>query len=120
MATTPTASTVPAAIKSFDIGTIAEPVKFTVDGDEFEAIPSNRLPAGALAKYFTAINNNNLFEAQALFFAAVLTVESYKRFDDRLNSTEHPITIGILGDIAAWLLGEVYLQGEASEEAKPS
>lgn len=119
MATTKAATTT-TAVKSFNIGTISEPVKFTIDEDEFEAIPSNRLPAGALAKYFAAINDNNLFDAQALFFSAVLTAESYKRFDDRLNSTDRPITLALLGDVAAWLLGEVYLQGEATEEAKPS
>lgn len=114
------ATTKATTIKSFSVGTISEPVKFTVDEEEFEAIPSNRLPAGALAKYFAAINDNKLFDGQSLFFQAVLTEESYKRFDDRLNSTENPITFGVLGEVAAWLLSEVYLQGEATAEPTPS
>lgn len=113
MATTKT------TIKSFNMGVVSEPVKFTIDEDEFEAIPANRLPAGALAKYFTAVNANNLFDAQDFFFAAVLTEDSYKLFKDRLNSTDKPITINLLGEIATWLLGEVYLPGEVTEESKP-
>lgn len=105
-------------VKSFSIGAVSEAVKFTIDEEEFEAIPANRLPAGALAKYFTAINENKLFDAQDAFFAAVLVAESYKRFTDRLNSSETPITISLLGEISAWLLGEVYLQGEDTEESK--
>lgn len=107
------------AMKQFNIGTISDVVKFTIDEDEFEAIPANRLPAGSLAKYFASINANNLFEAQEYFFASVLTEESFKRFEERMNSNDSPITITLLGEIAAWLLGEVYLQGEATEESKP-
>lgn len=107
-------------IKTFNIGTISEPVKFLIDDDEFEAIPANRLPAGSLAKYFSAINDSKIFDAHDFFFTAVLTEESYKLFNDRLNSAEKPITIGVMGDVAAWLLGEVYLQGEATEKSKES
>lgn len=104
--------------KAFNISKVTEPVTFTIDADEFEAIPANRLPAGSLAQYFAAINNNSIFEAQDLFFKAVLTETSYKLFNDRLTSTENPITFSILTEIASWLLGEVYLQGEATEESK--
>lgn len=104
--------------KTFSIGTIGEPVTFLIDEDEFEAIPANRLPAGALAKYFAAINDSRIFDAHEFFFTAVLTEESYKLFNDRLDSVEKPITVGIMGDIAAWLLGEVYLQGEAESSKK--
>lgn len=104
--------------KFFSVGEISEPVRFSIDDDEFEGIPSNRLPAGALAKYFDAVNDSKLFEAQDFFFKTVLTEESYKLFNDRMNSTEKPITISVMGDVAAWLLGDVYLQGEAAEESK--
>lgn len=107
-------------IKTFSVGAISEPVVFNIDDDEFEAIPANRLPAGALAKYFAAINESRLFDAQEFFFQAVLTEESYKLFSDRLNSAEKPITIGVMGDVAAWLLGEVYLQGETTGEPAQS
>jgi hypothetical protein len=107
-------------IKTFNIGVVTEPVRFNIDEDEYEAIPANRLPAGSLAKYFEAINDNRLFEGQELFFKAVLTETSYKLYEDRINSTEKPITLGVLGEVSSWLLGEVYLQGEATEESKPS
>lgn len=107
-------------VKTFNIGAVAEPVKFVIDTDEFEAIPSNRLPAGSLADYFEAINDNKIFEAQDLFFKAVLTEASYKLFSDRMTSTENPITFTLLSDIASWLLGDVYLQGEATDDAKSS
>jgi hypothetical protein len=106
--------------KKFSISKVSEPVTFTVDDNEFEAIPANRLPAGALAKYFAAVNDNKIFDAQDLFFKAVLTEPSYKLFSDRLNSTETPITFSLLTEIASWLLSEVYLQGEASADAKQS
>lgn len=105
-------------MKTFNIGSISEPVRFMIDEDEFEAIPSNRLPAGVLAKYFEKVNESLIFEAHDLFFNAILTKESSKVFTERLNSVDNPITTGVLGELATWLLGEVYLQGEASAEAK--
>lgn len=107
-------------MKQFSVGKVAEPVQFTIDDDEFEAIPSNRLPAGALAKYFEKINDSKIFDAHEEFFKAVLKEDSYKLFAERMDSTEKPITISIMGDVAAWLLGDIYMQGEASEESKPS
>lgn len=107
-------------IKTFHIGAVSEPVTFAIDEDTFEAIPANRLPAGVLAKYFEKINDSKIFEAHELFFNAILTEESSKRFIDRLDSTDNPITTGVLGDLATWLLGDVYLQGEASAESKES
>jgi hypothetical protein len=105
--------------KTFNVTKTEEPITFDVDGEEFEAIAADRLPAGALASYFQHINDGNLFKAHDVFFETVLTEDSYKRFNDRLNSKETPITISVLGDIAAWLLGDEYMGGKASEEAKP-
>lgn len=105
--------------KTFNVTKTAEPITFDVDGEEFEAIPADRLPAGALADYFQHINEGNLFKAHDSFFKVVLNDDSYKRFNDRLNSKEDPITVSVLGDIAAWLLGDEYMGGKATEEAKP-
>lgn len=105
--------------KTFNVTKTEEPITFDVDGEEFEAIPADRLPAGALAEYFQNINDGNLFKAHDAFFKTVLTEDSYKRFDARLNSTDSPITIVVLGEIAAWLLGDEYMGGKATEEAKP-
>ena len=104
--------------KTFNVTKTEEPITFNVDEDEFEAIPADRLPAGALATYFQLINEGNLFKAQDAFFETVLTEDSYKRFNDRLNSKDNPITVQVLGDIAAWLLGDEYMGGKASEDAK--
>ncbi len=104
--------------KTFNVTKTEEPITFDVDGEEFEAIPADRLPAGALASYFQHINDGNLFKAHDSFFEVVLTEDSYKRFNERLNSKENPITVSVLGDIAAWLLGDEYMGGKASEEAK--
>jgi hypothetical protein len=105
--------------KTFNVTKTAEPITFDVDGEEFEAIPSDRLPAGALADYFQHINAGDLFKAHDSFFVTVLTEDSYERFTARLNSKENPITIQVLGDIAAWLLGDEYMGGKAGEEVKP-
>jgi hypothetical protein len=104
--------------KTFNVTKTDEPITFDVDGDEFEAIPADRLPAGALATYFQHINEGNLFKAHDAFFETVLTEDSYKRFNARLNDKANPITINILGDIASWLLGDEYMGGKATEEDK--
>lgn len=106
--------------KTFNVTKTEEPITFTVNGEDFEAIPADRLPAGALATYFQHINDGNLFKAHDSFFETVLTEDSYKRFNDRLNDKENPITVGVLGDIAAWLLGDMYMSGKTSDEPKPS
>lgn len=105
--------------KTFNVTKTDEPITFAVDEDEFEAIPADRLPAGSLADYFQNINEGNLFKAHDSFFSAILTEDSYTRFNERLHSKEKPITVQILGDIAAWLLGDEYLGGKATEEPKP-
>lgn len=107
--------------KKFSVGEVSEPVVFEIDEDSFEAIPSNRLPAGQLAKYFSLINDSRIFDAHEHFFKTVLTEDSYKLFSERMESVENPITVNVMGDVAAWLLGEVYMQGEApTAESKPS
>lgn len=104
--------------KTFSVTKTDEPITFDVDGEEFEATPADRLPAGALATYFQHINEGNLFKAHDAFFETVLTEDSYKRFNERLNSKDNPITISVLGDIAAWLLGDEYMGGKAGDEDK--
>lgn len=105
-----------ASKKTFNVTKTEAPITFDVDGEEFEALPSDRLPAGALATYFQHINDGNLFKAHDAFFETVLTEDSYKRFSDRLNDKENPITVSVLGDIAAWLLGEEYMGNKDSKE----
>lgn len=104
-------------MKKFNAAKASEAVTFEVDDDTFEAIPATSLPANVLAVYFQNINEGKLFEAHEGFFKTVLTEESHKAFADRLSSTEKPINIILLGEIASWLLGEVYMGGN-SEESK--
>lgn len=101
-------------MKKFSVSKVSEPVKFIVDEDEFEAVAPARLPAGILGKYFEQINAGQLFGANEEFFKEVLTEESFKLFQDRLSSKESPINIKVLGEVASWLLSEVYM-GEATE-----
>lgn len=107
------------AKKVFNAAKASEPVTFAIDDDEFEAIPATTLPAGVLAQYFQDINEGKLFDAHNGFFKHVLTEDSYKIFADRLQSKEKPITVTLLGEIASWLLGEVYMGGN-TEESKQS
>lgn len=104
--------------KTFNVTKTEESIVFDVNEEEFEALPADRLPAGALATYFQHINDGNLFKAHDVFFETVLTEDSYKRFNDRLNDKENPITIGVLGDIAAWLLGDMYMGSKEAEKSK--
>lgn len=106
------------AKKTFNAAKASEAVTFAIDDDEFEAIPATSLPAGVLAQYFQDINEGKLFDAHSGFFKEVLTEDSYKVFSDRLTSKEKPITVTLLGEIASWLLGDVYMGGN-TEESKP-
>lgn len=107
--------------KSFSVGKVSEPVVFTIDEDEFTAIPANRLPAAAIAKYFQFLNDSKIFDGHDHLFKTVLTEESAKLFFERLESVEKPITVNVMGDVAAWLLGEVYMgSGEDGGESKPA
>lgn len=99
------------AVKKFGLAKATAVVSFNVDDDVFTAIPANRLPAGVLAEYFEDVNEGKLFEAHDKFFEAVLTEDSWKVFSERLNSKEKPITVTLMGDIAAWLLGDCYMGG---------
>lgn len=107
------------AKKVFNAAKATEAVTFEIDDDSFEAIPATTLPAGVLAQYFQDINDGKLFDAHNGFFKEILTEDSYKVFADRLKSKEKPITITLLGEIASWLLGDVYMGGN-TEESKQS
>lgn len=100
-------------MKTFNIIKTDQSFTFTVDKDLFEAIPADKVSASLLASYFQHIMDGNLFKAHDFFFETVLTEESYKRFNDRLNSKTNPITIFVLGDIAAWLIGDQFLGGKS-------
>lgn len=105
-------------MKIFEQSGSTEEVKFSVDGDEFTAIPPRSLPANALIRYAETVAAGKLFEAHERFFADVLTVEGYDLFYKRLDSGEVPININTMISIASWLVGDVY-GGNPTDPAKP-
>lgn len=111
------------SMKTFTSKPQAEPVTFTIDEDEFEAIPANQLPGGVVNEYFKKVSKGEIFEAHEDLFKFVLTEESYKIFQERYTTkNEQPITITMLGEVAAWLLGTVYMgeDGGTDQEAASS
>lgn len=107
-----------ASPRTFNVTKTSLPIIFTVGNDDFEAIPADSLSAGVLTKYFQEINEGNLFKAHDAFFKTALTEDSYKRFNDRLNDKENPITISVLGDSTAWLIGDEYSGGKSFGRAQ--
>ena len=110
-------------MKTFTSKPQAEPVTFNIDEDEFEAIPSNQLPGGVVNEYFKKVSKGEVFEAHEELFKFVLTEESYKIFQERYTTkNDKPITITMLGEVAAWLLGSVYMgeAGDTDQEAASS
>lgn len=100
-------------MNTFNITKTDQPIIFTIGNEDFEAIPAEKLSANVIARYFQEINEGNLFKAHEEFFQAVLTLESYERFNTRLNFKKDPITIFTLGDITSWLIGEEFLGGKS-------
>lgn len=100
-------------MKTFKVTKTNEPIIFEVNDEKFEAVPADNLSAGILSEYFQNINEGNLFKAHDYFFKTVLIEESYERFYTRLNSKTNPITVKVLGDITAWLLGDEYMGGKS-------
>lgn len=98
---------------TFNILKTDQPIVFTIDKENFEAIPAACLSAGEIAKYFQCLADGSLFKAHDDFFQTVLTEESYMRFNKRLNSKDNPITVKTLGDISSWLLGDEYFGGKS-------
>lgn len=110
-------------MKTFTSKPQEDPVKFVIDEDEFEAIPANLLPGGVVNEYFKKVSKGEIFEAHEDLFKFVLTEESYKVFQERYTTkNDQPITITMLGEVAAWLLGSVYMgeAGDTDQEAASS
>lgn len=109
-------------MKEFTSKPQSEPVTFKIDEEEFEALPANQMPGGVLDAYFKKIKEGEVFDAHLNFFKFALTEESYKRFEDRYaNKNDRPITITMLGEVATWLLGSVYMGEDGDgEQEQPS
>lgn len=92
--------------KSFSSSDALDKVTFDVDGEDFIASPPNRLPANVLIRYSEKVQEGKLYEAHQEFFSKVLEEDSGTRFNHRLNSSDNPITLAMMIEIAEFLINE--------------
>ena len=90
--------------KSFSTSDALEAVDFDIDGEDFVAVPPNRLPANVLIRYSEKVQEGKLYEAHQQFFAGVLEEDSAQRFEHRLNSKENPIPLALMIEVAEYLV----------------
>lgn len=93
--------------KSFKTSEALESVTFDVDGEDFIALPPNRLPANVLIRYSETVQDGKLYEAHKDFFNKVLVDDSAVRFEQRLNSgadDKVTVTLPMMIEIAEYLI----------------
>lgn len=93
--------------KSFKTSEALENVTFDIDGEDFIAVPPNRLPANVLIRYSETVQAGKLYEAHKDFFGKVLEEESGLRFEKRLNGStddKTPVTLALMIEIAEYLI----------------
>jgi hypothetical protein len=95
-------------IKEFLTSERDEPTKFKVDDDVFVAVAPNKLPANVLISYAETMAIGRVRSAHIRLFADVLEEDSHKVFAERMNSTENPVTLTMMADVANWLVEEIY------------
>jgi hypothetical protein len=87
-----------------------EPVSFTIDGEEYLAVPL--LPGEALLRMAKLAGGGESPGAAAgaviEFLDTALVPESAERFAERFRSTENPITIEEAASVVRWLVEDVY------------
>lgn len=94
----------------------AEPVRFSMDGDVFDAVPE--IPATmmvGLVKKFAGLNDADgdpitRFEQALDVLRQLLTPDSRETFERRLSDSANPIGLRQVTELVQWLLGEVYGQ----------
>lgn len=94
-------------MKKFNVADAKEPIEFQVGNDTFYAMAPENVPANILIRYTEQIQDNKLFEAHKVFFGRVLIGESADQFVHRMDSTENPINLSIMIQVAEWLI-EMY------------
>lgn len=93
--------------KSFSTSEALENIEFDIDGEDYVAVPPNRLPGYVLIQYSETVQAGKLYEAHKLFFNQVLVGDSKERFDARLKSGDDekaPITLAMMIEIAEYLI----------------
>lgn len=100
----------------------AEPVRFSMDGDIFDAVPE--IPANLMVdlvdKLTTpATDPSGQFKQALDVLRQLLTPDSRETFERRLSDPANPISLPQLTELTSWLLGEVY-GGRPTQPPSPS
>lgn len=92
--------------KVFKTAVAQEPLEFEIDGDSFTAIAPNRLPGNVLISYVEDITEGHVYLGHKKLFEKSLLPESAEKFAARLDSTENPINLQQMIEVAEWLVEE--------------
>lgn len=85
----------------------AEPLSFKLHDEEFNCLPV--VQGKVLLDLVAESNVDDPVKSAGIidkFFAAVLTDESYARFEDLLHDKNRIVTVDTLADITGWLVEE--------------
>lgn len=85
----------------------SDPIKFALHGQEFECHP--RLQGKTLLQFVELANSDDAgssAKVTRVFFEKVMDAETYKRFDELLDSPDTIVTVESLGEIIGWLIEE--------------
>lgn len=91
-------------MKIFEIAKSTQPLEFQVGAELYTAYPPEELPAYVLIEYSELVQAGKIHDAHKAFFAKTLLPESHTAFNARLTSHENPITLGIMVQVAEWLV----------------
>lgn len=91
-------------MKEFKVSNSSEKIAFKIGDDVFYAVAPDRLPGNVLIRYAEELTNNNLYKANSNFFNRVLVKDSSSLFNERLDSTENPITLDTMMAVVEWLM----------------
>ena len=108
-------------MKQFKVARSAkEGVRFKIDNDEFVALPAEDLPGGILLDLGAAASGNPQEQSLALlsFLRLALEPDSVDLLERRLRDPRNPIPLTMIGEVAGWLMEEVY--GRPTEPSVPS
>lgn len=94
-------------MKKFNVSDTKDPIEFQVGNETFYALAPENVPANILIRYTEQVQDGKLYEAHKLFFARVLIGESSEQFSMRMDSTDTPITLATMMQVAEWLI-EMY------------
>lgn len=94
------------AKKVFQTAVAQDPLEFEIDGDTFTAIAPNRLPGNVLISYVEEVGEGKVYLGHKHLFEKTLVPESAVLFSERLDSTEKPINLQQMIEVAEWLVQE--------------